>query len=87
MLAWFKKKPTTERGLSHSEAQAYQIGFDDGAKHVLDQLATEEPDRLSNEARDIIKRLIITNALESVDTRNPKGCRLSGKPARRRHSF
>jgi len=70
-MFWRGKKDIRSRQLSKGEEDAYNAGYDDGVGMVIDMLSDLGPDHLSAEAQEIVKRLILSHAVQM--TKSSKG--------------
>ena len=65
-MSWRKPENVRLRRLSKGEQEAYNAGFDDGVGIVIDRLSDLDPDNLSAEARELVKGLILSHAVETA---------------------
>lgn len=65
-MFWRRSGDIRSRSLSKGEEEAYNAGYDDGVGMVVEKLTSLDNDGLSPEARDFIKGLILSLAVETA---------------------
>ena len=64
-MFWKQLGDIRSRRLSKGEQEAYNAGYDDGVGMVIEELSGLDPDALSAGGRELVKRLILSHAVET----------------------
>ncbi|MDJ0638544.1 MAG: hypothetical protein QNJ20_06900 [Paracoccaceae bacterium] len=67
-MFWKGPGDIRSRRLSKGEQEAYNAGYDDGVGMVIDRLSGLDPDDPSAEARELVKELILSHAVETTSS-------------------